>query len=181
MQVEFGKNYFELMGLPRRFEVDSEALALNYRELQRAIHPDRFANASDQEMRLSVQHASLINEAFSTLKNPLKRARYLLELSGVPLDDTDTQMPAEFLLEQMALREGLAEVQANSDPFSALDQVRSHIEGRERELAEVLHSDFNDGSRASLERARGTVRKMQFMQRLLEEAGDLEETLVHEA
>lgn len=181
MEAGFGKNYFDLLGLSQGFEVDTEALSLNYRELQRAVHPDRFANASEQERRLSVQQTSLINEAFTTLKSPLKRARYLLELAGKPLDDTDTSMPPEFLMEQMELREGLGAVRGSDDPFSTLDQVRSTIEQRERELVEALRRDFNDGSDESLERARSSVRKMQFMQRLLDEAADLEESLVHDA
>ncbi len=73
LMLDFSKNYFELFGLPVGFIVDTDALAENYRELQRVIHPDRYANASEQERRLSVQGASRINEAFETLKDPIGR------------------------------------------------------------------------------------------------------------
>ncbi|HKJ76321.1 MAG TPA: Fe-S protein assembly co-chaperone HscB, partial [Gammaproteobacteria bacterium] len=76
MQADFSQNYFELFGLPEGFEVDSETLSLRYRDLQRALHPDRFAGASDRERRLSVQQTARVNEAYRTLKDPLARARY---------------------------------------------------------------------------------------------------------
>jgi len=181
MQPALGKNHFELFELPVSFEVDLETLALRYRELQRAVHPDRFANASEQEKCLSVQQAAQINEAFQVLKQPLSRARYLLELRGLPLDDTNTQMDPAFLMEQMEMREALAEVRGADDPFEALNRARDNIESREREIIETLQQAFMDGSQESLERAREQVRKMQFMQRLLGEVDDLEEDLVHES
>jgi molecular chaperone HscB len=181
MQPALGKNHFDLFDLPASFEVEQETLSLRYRELQRAVHPDRFANATEQEKRLSVQQAAQINEAFQVLKSPLSRARYLLEINGLPLDDTDTQMDPAFLMEQMEWREELAAVRGAEDPFGALNRVRDNIESKERAIIESLRQAFADGSEAALERARDEVRKMQFMQRLLGEVDELEETLVHEA
>lgn len=181
MQAGLTKNYFELFGLPVSFEVESEALSLRYRDLQRAVHPDRFANASDQERRLSVQQAALINEAFRTLKNPLPRARYLLELSDVEIDDTDTSMDPAFLMEQIELREQLGAVRQAADPFAALDESRDIIESRERAMVDMLIIDFDEATPNALQHARETVRKLQFMQRLLDEAGDLEEDLAHQS
>jgi len=180
MHLDLSQNHFVLFGLQAGFEVDGETLALRYRDLQKETHPDRFANASEQERRLSVQLAAQINEAFRVLKNPLARARYLLELNGVTLDDTDTRMDHEFLLEQMELREALAEVPHARAPFDALEELRDQLESRERALIEALHRDFDDGSAPALARARDSVRKMQFIQRLLEEAEALEEDLVHQ-
>ncbi|MFA5530531.1 MAG: Fe-S protein assembly co-chaperone HscB [Thiohalomonadaceae bacterium] len=174
-------NYFELFGLPVGFDVDGEALALRYRDLQRALHPDRFAGASDQERRLSVQQAAQVNEGFRVLKAPLARARYLLELRGLPVDDRDTSMDPAFLMEQMELREALAEVSAAKDRFLALEHVRDEIETRERGLIADLRRHFADPDPSSLEQARQDVRKLQFMQRLLSEAEELEEKLVHES
>lgn len=181
MTTDFSQNYFELFGLPVDFEIDSEALALHYRELQRAVHPDRFAGGSDQERRLSVQHAARINEAFRTLKDPLARARYLLELNGVASDDQDTSMDPDFLMEQMELREALEGVRGSDQPFDALSGVRDDIEGRERALVMELQSLFIDGSAQALKDAIQVVRKLQFMNRLVDEANDLEEALIHES
>jgi len=179
MQSISGKNYFELFDLPVSFEVDQETLSLRYRDLQRAVHPDRFASASDQEKRLSVQQAALINEAFQALKSPLPRARYLLELNGITLDDNDTNMDPSFLMEQMELREALADVRGKDDPFGELNSLRDRIESKERELVESLQQLFNDGN--DLEQGKDLVRRMQFMQRLLGEVDELEEDLVHDA
>lgn len=180
MQVDFGKNYFELFGLPVAFEVDQESLSLRYRELQRTAHPDRFAGGSEQERRLAVQQASLVNEAFRTLKDPQIRARYMLELKGVPLDDSDTAMDPAFLMEQMELRESLETVRRDGDPFAALDRVRSQIEARERELVAELQAAFDQDQPETLETAREDLRKLQFMRRLLAEADAIEDDLTHE-
>jgi len=84
--LNFSQNYFELFGLPNQFHTDLNALSERYRELQRVTHPDRYANASDQEKRIAMQGATLINEAFQTLKNPLQRAQYMLSLKGLNAD-----------------------------------------------------------------------------------------------
>lgn len=181
MTATLASNYFELFGLPVSFDVDGETLALRYRDLQRALHPDRFASASDEERRLSVQQAAQVNEGFRVLKAPLLRARYLLELRGLPVDDRDTAMDPAFLMDQMELREALAAVSTAEDRFLALERVRDAIESRERQLMEELRRHFDDDDPAALEKARQSVRKLQFMQRLLDEAAELEETLVHES
>ena len=112
MHVAPGKNHFELFGLPVTFDVDVDDLASRYREMQRSVHPDRFANASDQDRRLSLQMTALINEAFQTLRDPVRRGRYLLNLRGVDLgDETDTSMNPAFLMEEMELRQQLDEGQ----------------------------------------------------------------------
>ena len=80
MQADLSKDYFELFGLPVAFDIDSNDLAVRYRQLQRQFHPDRFASAPAAERRLSVQMTAQINAAFQTLKDPVARARYLLGL-----------------------------------------------------------------------------------------------------
>jgi len=172
------QNHFELFGLEPGFELDLDSIAARYRDLQRAVHPDKFANASDQERLLSVQQAAQINEAYQTLKSPLARARYLLELQGVALDDTDTAMDPMFLMEQMEMRESLAGVRGKSDPFAALMALRDTIEGKETALIASLSEAFASGEQAALEGARDTVRKLQFMEKLLSELEELEEELV---
>jgi molecular chaperone HscB len=89
-------------------------------------------------------------------------------------------MEPAFLMEQMELREALAEVPHAKAPFDALEALRDQLEGRERGLIEALRRDFDNGSSPALMRARDSVRKMQFIQRLLEEAEALEEDLVHQ-
>lgn len=177
--MDLTSNFFLLFGLPESFELDDETLSLRYRDLQRQVHPDRYASAPEPERRLSVQLAARINEGYGVLRSPLARARYLLELRGHPLDDTDTRMEPEFLMEQMELRDQLDDVRSAADPFAALEQIRGSIEGRERLLLSELVVLFREDEPSLLEQARQGVRKLQFMQRLLDEAADLEDDLVH--
>src|SRR6266513_1486552 len=122
-EMNLNQNHFELFGLPARFAVDAAALEGRYRELQREVHPDRFAAAPEPEQRVSMQLATRVNEAYQTLKSPLKRAVYILRLRGVdPEFETNTAMPPEFLVEQMAWRE---RIEAGSEDPEALVRLRS--------------------------------------------------------
>lgn len=176
---DLARDYFALFGLAPTFALDQEALTLRYRDLQRAVHPDRFAGAGDRERREAVQRASHVNEAYRVLRLPLARARYLLELKGVAFDETDTAMDPAFLMEQMELREALAEVRDAADPFTALNRARVDIEQRERVLHEELQAQFDRDTPEARLQARNSVRKLQFLDRLLEEAARLEEELIH--
>jgi molecular chaperone HscB len=108
--LDFSRNHFELFGLPVGFALDRELLAERFRALQDAVHPDRFARASDQERRLSMQASTRVNEGFQVLKDPLQRALYLLGLHPDPSAEAVPQDPG-FLMEQMELRETLADAQ----------------------------------------------------------------------
>src|SRR6185312_15300702 len=102
------QNHFELFGLPPSYGMDEEILEKAYREIQARVHPDRFAHAGDAERRASLQWTTRVNEAYRTLRNPVSRASHLLALNGVDVAfETNTAMPAEFLMEQMELREAL--------------------------------------------------------------------------
>src|SRR5687768_15330486 len=96
------KNFFDLFGLPAGFDIDTIDLAARYRTLAREAHPDRFVNGSDAERRLAMQMTTLLNEAFRVLKEPVSRARYLLELKGVSFPEgTVAAVAPAFLVQQM--------------------------------------------------------------------------------
>ena len=82
------QNFFELFNLPMQFDLDIVALEAAYRNVQRLVHPDRFVTASDAEKRAAVQYASLANDAYQTLRNPLKRAMHLCTLNGIAAGTT---------------------------------------------------------------------------------------------
>ena len=106
--MNFNQDFFALFNLPRRFALDRSALDTAYRQIQGEVHPDRFAARPDAERRLALQWATQVNEAYQTLRQPLARARYLLSLSGVDTaEDSNTAMPAEFLMLQMEWREAI--------------------------------------------------------------------------
>ena len=172
MQADLARNYFELFGLPVAFAVDANDLAARYRTLQRNFHPDKFAHASDQERRFSVQLSARLNEALQTLKDPVKRGRYLLQLKDIATDEeTDTAMTPDFLMQQMELREQLAE----APDAGALERIRAELETefneRLTQLAELLQSKES----ADWLEARALVRELQFLQKLQHEVRAREE------
>src|SRR3990172_4334329 len=99
------QNHFDLFQLPQHFTIDVGALDVAYHEVQNRVHPDKFVSATDAEKRVAMQWATRANEAYQTLKNPLKRAAYLCELHGIDLQtESNTSMPAAFLMQQMEWR-----------------------------------------------------------------------------
>ncbi len=175
--VDLSSNFFALFDLPVSFDVDLDALSVRYREAQRAVHPDKFANASEVERRLSVQMAARINEAYQILKDPLLRGRYLLELQGVAPDDADTSFDGAFLMEQMELRERLAEVKNSANPVQQLHVIASDIAVHDKLLITQMASLLSETSTKSLQQARDVSRKLQFFRRLNEEVETLEDEL----
>ncbi len=168
-------NHFELFSLPVAFDLDQDILAQRYRDLQRTVHPDNYVHASERERRLAMQRTSQINEAFQTLKNPLTRGQYLLQLHGIQWDQVgDTAMDSDFLLEQMELREELGEIKEQAQPQKVLTNFIQRVETRTRLLTEQLNQQF---SKKQYTAARESIRQFQFFVRLREEALSLEEQL----
>ncbi len=144
--------------------MDTEDLERSYREIQSHVHPDRFAHAGDAERRASLQWTTRVNEAFRVLKNPVSRAKHLLELHGVDVAfETNTAMPPEFLMQQMELREALDDAK----DAAQLDDLRTQLAAArfslEKEIGQALDVSKDYGSAA------GLVRKLQFLHRLDEE------------
>ena len=147
--------------------MDRAALEQAYQDLQALIHPDRFAHASDAERRASMQMTTRVNEAYRTLKDPVQRGRYLLELHGVDVAfETNTQMPTDFLLQQLEMREELdASVQRKDASF--LDSLKSKLKIQKENLETSIGESVD--ARKDYARAAGLVRKLMFLQRLDEE------------
>lgn len=167
--TDFQQDFFSLFNLPRRFQLDRDILERDYRELQSRVHPDKFAHLSDGERRLSVQWATRVNEAYQTLRSPLARGRYLLSLHGVDTqEETNTAMPVDFLMQQMELREVLEAARQSRD-MAALDaleaRVKQMIHVLHQQLALALDEQHDDAAAA------GIVRKLRFMEKIVEEIG----------
>ncbi len=166
--MNLNQNHFELFGVPVQFAVDAAELDRRYLELQREVHPDRFATSPAAERRVSMQLATRVNEAYQTLKSPLRRAVYILQLRGVdPKFETDTAMPAEFLMEQMSWRE---RIEADSEEPETLLRVQAALRDESRKIYEKLRGqldeDRDDGAAAQ------TVRMLMFYEKLDEEIED---------
>ncbi len=171
-------NYFELFGLPIRFKLDPRQLAERHRKLQSTFHPDRFADASAFERRLAVQRAAEINQALHTLKDPVERARYLLSLRGFDVDGDVPQVEQSFLMEQMELREALAEVRDRPDPLSALEELTAHIARRTDAILRELAEQLDEASEASHAAARESIAKLMFLRKIEREANEIHDELL---
>ncbi|WP_374243698.1 Fe-S protein assembly co-chaperone HscB [Zoogloea sp.] len=168
--LDLKQDYFALFGLTPAFRLDEDRLEQAYLDLQGRVHPDRFAHLSDAERRQSMQWATHVNEAFRTLRDPLTRGHYLLELRGVdPAFDTNTAMSAEFLMEQMEWREALGEARDAADE-DVLDELSRRIRQRTRAMVEQLGSQLDDAT--DLDAAADTVRRMKFLEKLQHEIND---------
>jgi molecular chaperone HscB len=167
--MDFSSNHFELFGLPARFAVDRPTLDRAFRELQGEVHPDKFAHAGDAEQRVAMQWATQANEAYVTLKNPLKRARYLLELAGVDVAvETNTAMPPDFLIEQMEWREAVDEARkggALHELEHLLQRLRGQLDERYAALGHMLDADLAGNAQA----AAAEVRKLMFLEKLMQD------------
>src|SRR5574340_36828 len=111
--MDFTRNHFELFGLPQTYALERDRLDSAYRELQNAVHPDRFAAQPEAEQRVAMQWATQVNEAYQTLRHPVNRGVYLLKLQGIDaLDAGNTKMAPAFLMQQMEWREAIEEARA---------------------------------------------------------------------
>ena len=175
MQADLSKDYFELFGLPTAFDLDPNDLSARYRQLQRQFHPDRFASAPAAERRLSVQMTAQINAAFQTLKDPVARARYLLGLHGLDTgEETDTAMNPAFLMEQMELREALAETGNSSSREQEIESLRQRVEQQFDSRTVLLSQQLAENSEPARRQARNLVRELQFLQKMTQEIQELD-------
>jgi molecular chaperone HscB len=158
------QNHFELFGLAPAFALDPEALERSYRDIQSRVHPDRFAHAGDAERRASLQWTTRVNEAYRTLKDPVQRGKHILELHGVDVAfETDTQMPTDFLMQQLELREELESATAAKDA-SRLDRMRARLRTQKQSLEKQIGDAID--ARKDYPAAAELVRKMMFLDRL---------------
>ena len=158
---------FELFGLQPSFALDSEALESSYRQIQSRVHPDRFAHAGDAERRASLQWTTRVNEAYRTLKDPVQRAKHLLDLQGVDVAfETNTQMPGDFLVQQLELRESLESAVQRKDP-AVLDSLKKSLSAEKKTL-EAKIGELIDATK-DYPGAAEQVRKLMFLDRLGDE------------
>ncbi len=145
---------FELFGLPRRQALDAAVLDARRRELQAQVHPDRFVAQGGAAQRVAMQWAVRVNEAWRRLKDPLQRAAYLCKLGGVEVEaESNTAMPAAFLVEQMQWREALAEAASQQQIEALAPQVAQRRAAGLAELERLLDSHGDLPAAAALVRA----------------------------
>ncbi|MDO8441074.1 MAG: Fe-S protein assembly co-chaperone HscB [Polaromonas sp.] len=153
-------NDFELFDVPVRFAQDRAALDARWKELQREAHPDKFAAQGAAAQRLAMQWSVRINEAYQRLKDPLKRAIYLCEIHGAPIQaESNTAMPPDFLVQQMQWREALEDAEG----IENLEEIAAQAMASRREQLlkiERILDDQKDFSAAAQQ-----VRSLMFIER----------------
>jgi molecular chaperone HscB len=146
------------------FALDAGRLDAAYRDIQSQVHPDRFAHAGDAERRASMQMTTRVNEAYRTLKSPVLRGKYLLELNGVDVAfETNTAMPREFLMQQMELREKLEAAKSTAELAAIARDLSAERAAIEKQIEQKIDRERNFASAGDL------VRKLMFLERFGED------------
>jgi molecular chaperone HscB len=162
---------FELFGLPTAFELDRTQVDLQWKSLQREAHPDRFASEGAAAQRIAMQWSVRINEAYGRLKDPLKRAAYLCELNGAAVNaENNTNMPSEFLMQQMEWREALDDckaLKASDAKDEALEKLLDEVDMSHaqalKQIAKLIDVEQNFPA------AVGQVRALMFIEKFAQE------------
>ncbi|RYF82342.1 MAG: Fe-S protein assembly co-chaperone HscB [Comamonadaceae bacterium] len=157
---------FQLFDVSPTFAQDRAQLDARWKQLQREVHPDRFASQGSAAQRVAMQWSVRINEAYQRLKDPLKRAAYLCELHGAAVNaENNTTMPAEFLMQQMEWREALDD----ASDLAAVDALQAEVDAaRTRALSSL---DWLIDERGDHAAAVGQVRALMFIERFSQELG----------
>lgn len=174
-----GATHFDAFGLKPAVDLDVAALERQYRELSLKLHPDRYAQADARERRLSVEATSALNDAYRTLRDPSRRAFYLLSLHGVDLERDDAggrrrSLPSEFLEEVLALREELEGAdlpRAQALARTIGERMRATLDEAQGALRTVL----GGGGEQALAQAADALGRVRYFQRFLEEVAAKEE------
>ncbi len=170
-------DYFAYLGIPRAYHLDVEKLGEIMRERSRTLHPDRYARAEPRERSLSMQHTTLLNDAVRTLRDPQRRAEYVLSLYGLKAGSNDrpgAKLEPTFLMEMMETREALAEARAKSDAAS-LAKIVAAAKVKQASLQTQADAKFtvwekNSAEKKPLEQIVGILDKMRYFEQILAEA-----------
>ncbi|KAK3823685.1 MAG: hypothetical protein JOS17DRAFT_777078 [Linnemannia elongata] len=156
-----GVNYFEILGLSPEpcYDVDLKDLRLKFFKIQQLIHPDSYSQNTNGDQVYAQQQSSLANKAYSTLKEPLSRANYILELLGAPIHETESLNEPELLMEVMEARELLEEAQTEDE----VQELKNVNDTRIKDTVEGLSKAFKG---QDLEQAKTLAIELQYWIRI---------------
>jgi molecular chaperone HscB len=175
-------DYFTFFGFPRKLNLDTAALEKEFYALSRKLHPDVFGQADTQERTWSLEQSSMLNDAYRTLKDPIRRTEYLLRLEGVELEEQSKQatekarasgelkkqvVPPDLLEEVFELNMHLEELRmqkkmGDDDPalFAEIGKARLSLEEKYDALLNELKTEWNHWDTAVDDGAEGARRKI---------------------
>jgi len=162
--VNLQDNDFALFGLKQAFAQDRTVVDVRWKELQREAHPDKFASHGPAAQRVAMQWSVRINEAYQRLKDPLKRAAYLCELAGFPIQaHSNTAMPPQFLMQQMEWREALDD----AGDVDAVENLLTDVQAARKSLLQQCAQDLDE--RQDPAAAVASVRALMFMDKFAQD------------
>ncbi|MBV33959.1 MAG: Fe-S protein assembly co-chaperone HscB [Rickettsiales bacterium] len=171
------QNYFELFGLEPNFFIDKNDLSSKLKRLLQSTHPDRHTQGGSQQQMLAMQKTTRLNDAFAVLKDPVKRAQYILQLEkNIDTTQDHTVNDAEFLMQQLELREELDTITKQKDAsglMSFSDKIEAMAEQQEAELGRLFEQDPWD-----LDALKISIYKLQFLHKTLRDIELAEDTLL---
>ena len=164
-----GADHFEAFGLPRSWDLDKAELERRYLELSRSVHPDRFVDAPPAEKRFAMERAGAVNEGYRVLRDPVRRAEYLVLLGGIDLDSSDPErgapkMDQTFLIDMIDRRDALLEQRALG--AAAVERLREDVE---HDAAQALRRAVEHLRATEVRPAAERLVVRRYLQRLLDE------------
>jgi molecular chaperone HscB len=168
-------DYFELLGIPRSLNLALDALQQRYYELSRQLHPDRFMQKPEAERQRALDMSSALNDGYRTLKDPVKRAQYLLGLEGFDIGEQRSKdVPPELLEEVFELNMALEEMRGGDDSARPqLEQAEKNFTNMLAETDQQLQSFFEQydtsQSRDVFGQIRNALNRRKYIQNLVSE------------
>ena len=179
-----GTDRFAVLRLPRKFEVDLGAAEAAYKDLSRQLHPDRFAKADPRARKAALARTVELNDAWRTVKDPLRRAEYLLELAGYALaggeksaamsKTRNVSAPPTFLLEILELRDELAAAQRAGDAVKVAFMTED-MRGRATAEMKTIGTSIDRNTPEGFDEAARALMSLRYYQRFLDEVQAHEE------
>ncbi len=160
-------NAFQIFNMPVSFKIDEAELGQKYFQIQKMVHPDRFASASEAEKRNAQQWSTRLNDAYSILKDPVQRAKLVCALLGAPVDEESSgSIDEEFLMDQLIRREAISLAKEANDEFQLAKLKEEISTEKDGLLQKVEHSLDVDKDPKS---AGDNIKKIMFLSRQLED------------
>ncbi len=168
-------DYFEVLGIPRSLHLSLDVLQERYYELSRQLHPDRFMRSPEAERQRALDMSSTLNDAYRTLKDPLKRAMYVLSQEGFDIGEQRSKdVPPELLEEVFELNMALEEMRGGDHSVrpqleTAEKNFTNILSEVDRQLEDLFEQYDRAQSREKLSEIRGALNRRKYIQNLVDE------------
>lgn len=155
-------DYFQIFGQEQRYELKGENLEGKYKEWQKKLHPDLVHSKSEKEKSYAAGQSARVIDAYRTLREPLSRALYLLQLAGVLVDEEKTIIDSELLAEMMDVREAVEE----ASDHKVLTEIQCQLQRKYEEWSNSFRDAFN---KRDFDSAISATQRMRYFERAIEE------------